>query len=92
MGQESFTSLDSFRQLFGCTAGGINCALSREQNELDINSYVADTGEGLLLSSGEKWFRNRRLLTPAFHFDVLKPYVKIYNEAATILIVSNQPA
>ena len=43
-------------------------------------------GDGLLLSSGQKWFRNRKLLTPAFHFDVLKPYMAIYNNAADSLI------
>lgn len=43
-------------------------------------------GDGLLISSGEKWFRNRKFLTPAFHFDVLKPYFPIYNRAAEVLI------
>ena len=38
-------------------------------------------GEGLLVSSGPKWKRNRRLLTPGFHFDVLKPYVGVYNDS-----------
>ncbi|ESO89206.1 hypothetical protein LOTGIDRAFT_154296 [Lottia gigantea] len=41
-------------------------------------------GEGLLLSSGEKWARNRRLLTPAFHFEILKPYLVIKNRAADV--------
>ena len=45
-------------------------------------------GDGLLLAGGGKWARNRRLLTPAFHFDVLKPYVNVYNTAADIMIVS----
>ncbi|WAR15155.1 CP4F6-like protein, partial [Mya arenaria] len=43
-------------------------------------------GEGLLISDGERWARNRRLLTPAFHFDILKPYVNVYNEAAEKLM------
>ncbi|XP_064601464.1 cytochrome P450 4F2-like [Liolophura sinensis] len=43
-------------------------------------------GDGLLISSGAKWERNRKLLTSAFHFNVLKPYVTIYNEAADVLL------
>ena len=48
-------------------------------------------GDGLLVSSGAKWARNRRLLTPAFHFDILRPYTKINNEGAEVLIVSKYP-
>ncbi|KAL4221389.1 hypothetical protein ACF0H5_019647 [Mactra antiquata] len=39
-------------------------------------------GEGLLIAGGQKWARSRRLLTPAFHFDILKPYIAVYNDAA----------
>ncbi|XP_072457294.1 ultra-long-chain fatty acid omega-hydroxylase isoform X1 [Notamacropus eugenii] len=42
-------------------------------------------GDGLLLSKGDKWSRHRRLLTPAFHFDILKPYMKIYNQSTDIM-------
>ncbi|KAL6035197.1 hypothetical protein STEG23_026361 [Scotinomys teguina] len=42
-------------------------------------------GDGLLLSKGNKWSRHRRLLTPAFHFDILKPYMKIFNQCTDIM-------
>lgn len=44
-------------------------------------------GDGLLISGGKKWERNRRLLTPAFHFDILRPYVQIYNDVAEVFLV-----
>ncbi|XP_041376951.1 cytochrome P450 4F6-like [Gigantopelta aegis] len=43
-------------------------------------------GDGLLITGGKKWARNRRLLTPAFHFDILKPYITIKNRAADIFL------
>uniref|UniRef100_H0W923 Uncharacterized protein n=1 Tax=Cavia porcellus TaxID=10141 RepID=H0W923_CAVPO len=34
-------------------------------------------GYGLLLLNGPTWFQHRRMLTPAFHYDILKPYVAV---------------
>ncbi|XP_062975090.1 ultra-long-chain fatty acid omega-hydroxylase [Elgaria multicarinata webbii] len=42
-------------------------------------------GDGLLLSSGKKWGKHRRMLTPAFHFDILKPYMNIFNQSTDIM-------
>ncbi|NXY62264.1 CP4FN protein, partial [Callaeas wilsoni] len=44
-------------------------------------------GEGLLLSSGQRWAQHRRLLTPAFHGDVLRDYVGIFNQSTRVLLV-----
>ncbi|XP_071082025.1 ultra-long-chain fatty acid omega-hydroxylase-like [Haliotis cracherodii] len=44
-------------------------------------SLVPWLGEGLLIAGGQRWYRSRRLLTPAFHFDILKPYVNVSNNA-----------
>ena len=42
-------------------------------------------GEGLILTNGDRWYRNRRLLTPAFHFDILKSYMCVYNACSSLL-------
>ncbi|XP_062617356.1 leukotriene-B4 omega-hydroxylase 3-like [Saccostrea cucullata] len=43
-------------------------------------------GEGLLIANGQKWARNRRLLTPAFHFEILQSYIALKNKAASALV------
>ena len=45
-------------------------------------------GVSLLTGNGPKWARTRRLLTPAFHFDILKPYIGVYESCASELVVS----
>lgn len=43
-------------------------------------------GNGILTSTGEKWKRTRRLVTPAFHFEILKSYLKCMNGSTTELL------
>ncbi|KAI6185701.1 hypothetical protein M3Y98_00052400 [Aphelenchoides besseyi] len=43
-------------------------------------------GEGLLTSSAEPWKPRRKLLTPTFHYDILKNFVHIFNKQTDILI------
>lgn len=36
-------------------------------------------GDGLLISSGDKWRNHRKIIAPAFHQNVLKTFVNIFN-------------
>ena len=68
-----------------------HCELARKvlKEPKDDNSYSLLKpwlGDGLLISQGKKWFRNRRLLTPAFHYEILKPYINVYNSCLKIML------
>lgn len=57
-----------------------------------INTEKSVTlGDGLLLSTGKKWDRTRRLLTQAFSHDFIKNYVTIFSAATTEMVVSYSP-
>ncbi|GAB6033127.1 Cytochrome P450 4V2 [Chamberlinius hualienensis] len=41
--------------------------------------------DGLILSTGNKWFQRRRMLTPSFHFQILEQFRVIMNEHTVTL-------
>ncbi|XP_054427617.1 cytochrome P450 4B1-like [Pteronotus mesoamericanus] len=43
-------------------------------------------GKGLLVLHGPQWSQHRKLLTPGFHFDVLKPYVTAFAESTNSML------
>ncbi|GJQ81203.1 hypothetical protein Trydic_g23371 [Trypoxylus dichotomus] len=36
-------------------------------------------GDGLLISTGDKWRKHRRLIAPTFHLNVLKSFINLFN-------------
>ncbi|XP_050681342.1 cytochrome P450 4C1-like [Leptidea sinapis] len=48
-------------------------------------------GDGLLLSDGEKWHHRRKILTPAFHFNILKNFYSILLENSEKLLERIEP-
>uniref|UniRef100_A0A8B9S8V7 Cytochrome P450 4B1 n=1 Tax=Apteryx owenii TaxID=8824 RepID=A0A8B9S8V7_APTOW len=54
---------------------------------LDTNSIACvSPGNGLLVLHGPKWHHHRKLLTPGFHYDILKPYVALMAESTNVML------
>uniref|UniRef100_A0A8C4MBY8 Uncharacterized protein n=1 Tax=Equus asinus asinus TaxID=83772 RepID=A0A8C4MBY8_EQUAS len=46
---------------------------------------ISGPGYGLLLLNGQTWFQHGRMLTPAFHYNILKPYVGLMADSVQVM-------
>ncbi|KFV80905.1 Cytochrome P450 4B1, partial [Struthio camelus australis] len=56
------------------------------KSQLTYKFLIPWIGKGLLTLNGAKWFQHRKLLTPAFHYDVLKPYVALMSDSVKVML------
>ncbi|XP_071984534.1 cytochrome P450 4B1-like [Engystomops pustulosus] len=77
-----------FAGLAVCHPEYAKAVLSRQDPKDAFSHYFITPwiGKGLLVLSGEKWFRHRRMLTPGFRYDVLTPYVRLMSDCVTIML------
>ncbi|KAM8930556.1 cytochrome P450 4B1-like [Pelodytes ibericus] len=64
-------------------------AILSRQDPKDNMAYrftIPWIGEGLLVSSGQKWNQHRRLLAPAFHTELLKSYIRQMSECTRFML------
>ncbi|CAD7090296.1 unnamed protein product [Hermetia illucens] len=48
-------------------------------------------GSGLLLSWGDKWCNRRKIITPAFHSNILEGFIDVMNKQSDILVQKLKP-
>lgn len=83
IGLQPFVVLHSAETIEPLLSSNVNIAKTEEYHFMD-----AILGEGLLTSSGGKWRKRRKMLTPAFHFRVLESCMTIFNDQARVLLRS----
>ncbi|CAG9855800.1 unnamed protein product [Phyllotreta striolata] len=43
-------------------------------------------GDGLLVSTGLKWKKRRKMITPTFHFKILEEFMKVFNKEFDLML------
>ncbi|KAM9187134.1 cytochrome P450 4B1-like [Mergus octosetaceus] len=56
------------------------------KDNISYKHLIPWIGKGLLILHGPKWHQHRKLLTPGFHYDVLKPYVALMAESTNVML------
>ncbi|KRT83866.1 cytochrome P450 [Oryctes borbonicus] len=53
----------------------------------DLYNYLHSwLGTGLLTSAGNKWRKHRKIITPAFHFQMLEEFIDVFNSQSDVLV------
>ncbi|KYB27581.1 putative cytochrome P450 4d14-like Protein [Tribolium castaneum] len=60
-----------------------NRILSKSLNYQYARNWL---GNGLLISDGDYWRRHRKILTPAFHFEILKQFVETFESVGKVFV------
>ncbi|KAJ3656432.1 hypothetical protein Zmor_015512 [Zophobas morio] len=60
-----------------------NNLIKKSENYKFLKKWL---GNGLLVSDGDYWKRRRKILTAAFHFEILKKFVEVFESAGDVLI------
>uniref|UniRef100_A0A8D0DZ82 Cytochrome P450 n=1 Tax=Salvator merianae TaxID=96440 RepID=A0A8D0DZ82_SALMN len=61
-------------------------ARAEPKDNFAYQNIIPWIGKGLLVLHGPKWFQHRKLLTPGFHYTILKPYVALMAESTKIML------
>ncbi|TKC33441.1 hypothetical protein EI555_010611, partial [Monodon monoceros] len=56
------------------------------QSPQPTHTPICGPGKGLLLLERQTWFQHRWMLTPAFHYDLLKPYVGVMADSVRVML------
>ena len=56
------------------------------EKSVDYDMMKSWLGSGLLISIGQKWRQRRKILTPAFHFQILEKFFDVMSDQAEVLV------